>query len=78
MLAADVVIFTMKLDIEIFRLIHQLQQLLRPSIYEINDYLPDVQVWNPVHRSWSDWRALHFFEQLLKRRDAAPVSTGAL
>ena len=67
----------MKLDIEIFRLIHQLQQLLRPSIYEINDYLPDVQVWNPVHRSWSDWRALHFFEQLLKRRDAAPVSNVA-
>ncbi len=77
-LAADLVVFTMTLDIEIFRLIHHRHQLLRPSICEINDYLPDVQVWNPVHRSWSDWRALHCFEQLLKRCDAAQVSTVAL
>ena len=52
----------MTLDMAIFCFIRQRQQLLRPSIYEINDYLPDVQVWNPGHRSWSDWRALHFFE----------------
>ena len=77
-LAADVVVFTMTLDIEIFRLIHQRQQLLRPSICEINDYLLDVQVCNPAHRSWSDWRALHCFYQLLKRCDAAQVSTVAL
>lgn len=57
-LAADLVVFTMTLDIEIFRLIHQRQQLLRPSICEINDYLPDVQVWNPVHSLLSYWRSL--------------------
>lgn len=77
-LAADLVVFPMTLDLEIFCLIHQRQQLLRPSICAINDYLPVVHVWNPAHRSWSDWRALHCFEQLLKRCDAVQVSTEAL
>ena len=77
-LAADVVVFTMTLDVEVFRLIHQRRQLGKPSICEVNDYLPDVQSWNPAHASWSDRRALFCFDQLIRRCDATQVTTEAL
>jgi len=77
-LAADVVVFTMTLDVEVFRLIHQRRQLGRPSLCEVNDYLPDVQAWNPAHASWSDRRALFCFDQLIRRCDATQVTTEAL
>lgn len=77
-LGADVVVFTMSLDVEVFRLIHQRRQLGRPSLCEVNDYLPDVQAWNPAHASWSDRRALYCFEQLIGRCDAVQVTTKAL
>lgn len=77
-LAADVVVFTMALDVEVFRLIHQRRQLGRPSLCEVNDYLPDVQAWNPAHASWSDRRALYCFDQLIRRCDATQVTTEAI
>ena len=77
-LAADLVVFTMTMDIEVFRLIHQRRQLGRPSVCEVNDYLPDVQAWNPAHASWSDPRALRCFEQLIRRADATQVTSAAL
>jgi tetratricopeptide (TPR) repeat protein len=77
-LAADVAVFTMTLDVEVFRLIHQRRQLGRPSICEVNDYLPDVQPWNPAHGSWSDRRALFCFDALIRRCDATQVTTEAL
>ena len=77
-LAADVVVFTMSLDVEVFRLIHQRRQLGRPSLCEVNDYLPDVQAWNPAHASWSDRRALFCFDQLIRRCDGTQVTTEAL
>ena len=77
-LAADVVVFTMALDVEVFRLIHQRRQLGRPSLCEVNDYLPDVQAWNPAHASWSDRRALFCFDQLIRRCDATQVTSEAL
>ena len=77
-LAADVVVFTMALDMEVFRLIHQRRQLGRPSLCEVNDYLPDVQAWNPAHASWSDRRALFCFDQLIRRCAATQVTTEAL
>jgi hypothetical protein len=77
-LAADVVVFTMSLDVEVFRLIHQRRQLGRPSLCEVNDYLPDVQAWNPAHASWSDQRALFCFDQLIRRCEATQVTTEAL
>ena len=77
-LAADLVVFTMTLDIEVFRLIHQRQQLGRISICEANDYLPDVQPWNPAHTSWSDARAQHCFHELIQRCNATQVTTEAL
>jgi tetratricopeptide (TPR) repeat protein len=77
-LAADVVLFTMSLDVEVFRLIHQRHQLGRPSLCEVNDYLPDVQAWNPAHTSWSDRRALFCFDQLISRCDGTQVTTEAL
>lgn len=77
-LAADVVVFTMTLDVEVFRLIHQRRQLGRPSLCEVNDYLPDVQAWNPAHASWSDRRALFCFDQLIRRCDGTQVTTEAL
>ena len=77
-LAADVVVFTMTLDVEVFRLIHQRRQLGRPSLCEVNDYLPDVQAWNPAHASWSDRRALFCFDQLIRKCDGTQVTTEAL
>jgi lactate dehydrogenase-like 2-hydroxyacid dehydrogenase len=77
-LAADVVVFTMALDVEVFRLIHQRRQLGRTSLCEVNDYLPDVQAWNPAHASWSDRRALFCFDQLIRRCDATQVTTEAI
>jgi tetratricopeptide (TPR) repeat protein len=77
-LAADVVVFTMSLDVEVFRLIHQRRQLGRPSLCEVNDYLPDVQAWNPAHASWSDRRALFCFDQLIRRCDGTQVTTEAI
>jgi len=77
-LAADVVVFTMTLDVEVFRLIHQRRQLGRPSLCEVNDYLPDVQTWNPAHASWSDRRALFCFDQLIRHCEATQVTTEAL
>ncbi|MFN5222439.1 MAG: hypothetical protein ACK5FE_16270, partial [Cyanobacteriota bacterium] len=77
-LAADVVVFTMTLDVEVFRLIHQRRQLGRPTLCEVNDYLPDVQPWNPAHASWSDPRALLCFNELVRCCDATQVTTEAL
>jgi hypothetical protein len=34
-----------------FRLIHQRRQLGRQILCVVNDYLPDVQAWNPAHAS---------------------------
>lgn len=78
MLAADLPVFTMTLGVEVFRLIHQRRQLGRPSLCEVNDYLPDVQAWNPAHASWRDRRALFCFDQLIRRCDATQVTSEAL
>jgi tetratricopeptide (TPR) repeat protein len=77
-LAADVLVLTMTLDVEVFRLIHQRQLLGKPTICEVNDYLPDVQPSNPAHRTWSDPRGQYLFEQLIVRSDATQVSSDAL
>ena len=53
-LAADVLVLTMTLDVEVHRLIHQRKQLGKLTICEVNDYLPDVQASNPAHRTWAD------------------------
>lgn len=77
-LAADVLVLTMTLDVEMFRLIHQRRLLGKPTICEVNDYLPDVQTWNPAHRSWSDARGRRLFFELIRRCDATQVTTTAL
>ncbi len=77
-LAADVLVLTMTLDVEVFRLIHQRRLLGKPTVCEVNDYLPDVQPWNPAHRTWADPRGQHLFEQLIGRSDAVQVSSAAL
>ncbi|MES2942551.1 MAG: glycosyltransferase [Pseudomonadota bacterium] len=77
-LAADVLVLTMSLDVEVFRLIHQRRQLGKPTICEVNDYLPDVQPWNPAHLTWADTRGRHLFEQLIIHSDATQVTTDSL
>jgi tetratricopeptide (TPR) repeat protein len=77
-LAADVLVLTMTLDVEVFRLIHQRRLLGKPTICEVNDYLPDVQPSNPAHHTWSDPRGQYLFEQLIVRSDAVQVSSAAL
>lgn len=77
-LAADVLVLTMTMDVEVLRLIHQRRLLGKATICEVNDYLPDVQSWNPAHRSWSDERGLHLFRQLIRRCAATQVTSAAL
>jgi glycosyltransferase involved in cell wall biosynthesis len=77
-LAADVVVLTMTLDVEVFRLIHQRRLAGRVTICEINDYIPDVQPWNPAHRTWSDSRARYIAEELMRRCDGVQVTTPSL
>ena len=77
-LAADVLVLTMTLDVEVHRLIHQRRQLGKLTLCEVNDYLPDVQASNPAHRTWADPRGIHLFEQLIARCDAVQVSSAPL
>ncbi len=77
-LAADVLVLTMTLDVEVFRLIHQRRCLGKATICEVNDYLPGVQPSNPAHHTWSDPRGQYLFEQLIMRSDATQVSSAAL
>ena len=77
-LAADVLVVTMTLDIEVHRLIAQRRLLGKPTIAEVNDWLPDVHAWNPVASSWADARGLHLFRQLMANADSVQVTTEAL
>jgi tetratricopeptide (TPR) repeat protein len=77
-LSADILVLTMTFDVEVFRLIHQRRLLGRPTICEINDFLPDVQAWNPAAASWADPRALTLFEALIRSCDATQVTSNAL
>ena len=77
-LAADVLVLTMTLDVQVHRLIHQRRQLGKLTICEVNDYLPDVQASNPAYRTWADPRGVYLFEQLIARCDAVPLSSPAV
>jgi tetratricopeptide (TPR) repeat protein len=77
-LASDVLVLTMIMDVEALRLIHQRRLLGKATICEVNDYVPDVQVWNPAHRSWSDRRGLRLFRELVQRCEATQVSSPVL
>jgi tetratricopeptide (TPR) repeat protein len=77
-LAADVLVLSMVMDVEALRLIHQRRLLGKATICEVNDYVPDVQAWNPAHRSWSDRRGLRLFRELVQRSDATQVTSPAL
>lgn len=77
-LAADVLVVTMTLDIEVHRLIAQRRLLGKPTIAEVNDWLPDVQAWNPASGTWADARGLHLFKQLIANADSVQVTTQAL
>ena len=68
----------MTLDVEVHRLIAQRRLLGKPTIAEVNDWLPDVQAWNPAVRSWADARGLHLFRQLIANADSVQVTTQAL
>jgi hypothetical protein len=77
-LAADVLVLSMIMDVEALRLIHQRRLLGKATICEVNDYVPDVQAWNPAHPSWSDRRGLRLFQDLVQRCEATQVTSQAL
>ena len=77
-LAADVLVLSMIMDVEALRLIHQRRLLGKATICEVNDYVPDVQAWNPAHRSWSDRRGLRLFRELVQRCEATQVTSTPL
>ena len=77
-LAADLFVLTMTLDLEVFRLICQRRLLGRPTVVEVNDYLPDVQAWNPAAGSWRDPRGQKLFHGLIHNADACQFSSGGL
>lgn len=42
-LAADVLVVLMGMDVELLRLVHQRRLLGKPTVLEVNDWLPGVQ-----------------------------------
>lgn len=50
----------------------------KATLCEVNDHVPDVQAWNPAHRSWSDRRGLRLFRDLVQRSEATQVTSSAL
>lgn len=77
-LAADVLVLVMGMDVELLRLVHQRRELGRPSVLEVNDWLPGVQPCNPVHANWSDARAWQLLTPLIRHCDAVQVSSPGL
>lgn len=74
-LAADVVVLLMGMDMELLRLVHQRRLLGKPTVLEVNDWLPGVQRCNPVHANWNDSRAWHLLSQLINACSAVQVSS---
>ena len=77
-LAADVLVLTMTLDVEALRLMRQRRLLGRPTVVELNDYLPDVQSWNPAAATWQDSRGKALFQALLQACDGCQFSSEGL
>ena len=77
-LAADVLVLLMGMDVELLRLAHQRRRLGRPTVLEVNDWLPGVQRCNPVHANWNDSRAWPLLSQLIRQCDAVQVSSQGL
>lgn len=77
-LAADVLVLLMGMDVELLRLVHQRRLLGRPTVLEVNDWLPGVQRCNPVHANWSDRRAWTLLQALLRQCEAVQVSSAGL
>lgn len=77
-LAADLLVLTMTLDLEALRLIRQRRLLGRPTVVEVNDYLPDVQPWNPAASTWQDPRGHQLFHALIRAADGCQFSSEGL
>jgi len=77
-LAADLLVLVMGMDVELLRLVHQRRLLGRPTVLEVNDWLPGVQTCNPVHANWSDTRAWTLLNALIQHCDAVQVSSPEL
>jgi tetratricopeptide (TPR) repeat protein len=77
-LAADVLVLTMTLDVEALRLMRQRRLLGRPTVVDLNDYLPDVQPWNPAAATWQDPRGQALFQALLQTCDGCQFSSEGL
>lgn len=77
-LAADLLVVVMGMDVELARLVQQRQLLGRPTVLEVNDWLPGVQACNPVNANWSDPRAWGLLSQLIHQCDAVQVSSPGL
>jgi tetratricopeptide (TPR) repeat protein len=68
----------MGMDVELLRLVHQRRLLGKPTVLEVNDWLPGVQRCNPVHANWNDSRAWQLLSQLIDQCDAVQVSSQGL
>jgi hypothetical protein len=77
-LAADVLVLLMGMDVELLRLAQHRRLLGRPTVLEVNDWLPGVQRCNPVHANWSDTRAWQLLSRLLELCDGVQVSSQGL
>lgn len=77
-LAADLLVLVMGMEVELLRLVHQRRLLGRPTVLEVNDWVPGVQRCNPVNANWSDPRAWGLLSQLIHHCDAVQVSSPGL
>lgn len=76
--AANLLVLVMGMDVELPRLVRQRRLLGRPTVLEVNDWVPGVQRCNPVNANWSDSRAWGLLSQLIPHCDAVQVSSPGL
>ena len=77
-LAADLLVLVMGMDLELLRIAHQRRLLGRPTVLEVNDWVPGVQSFNPVNDNWRDPRAWGLLVALMECCDAVQVSSPGL
>lgn len=74
---ADVLIIN-GLDAELLPLLERRRQAGRISVFEANDFYPDVQPWNPRAHIWRDRSLQDTFYHLLREADGVQTSTPEL
>lgn len=74
-LLADVLIFLPMRHYEIFSLLDERRKQGRASVFETNDYYPDLPPWSLIRHHWHDPENKGLHIEMLKAADAIQTST---